>query len=133
LFQGKVNKKTMTLRAYIWGIRFITFLSLAAFVFVVKFVDPDSTGFIGKLLFYLSLFFAGSGIFNLILLRLRKKSLNVESASANISLSFRQGILLALFTIGLLILQSFRILIWWDALLVFGGIFLVELYFVSRD
>jgi len=123
----------MTLRAYIWGIRFITLLSLVAFIFVVKFVDPDSAGLAGKLFFYLSLFFVGSGIFNLILLRLRRKALNAETASSNIGLSFRQGILLSLFTIGLLILQSFRILVWWDGLLVFGGIFLIELYLVSRE
>lgn len=126
------NKKIMTLRTYIWGIRFVTFLSLTAFVFVIHFVDPESTGLASKFLFYLSLFFASSGIFNLILLRLRRKSLNAESAFSSISLSFRQGILLALFMVILLILQSFRMLIWWDALLVFGGIFLIELYFVSR-
>lgn len=123
----------MTLRAYIWGMRLVTLLSLAAFVFVVRFVDPDSAGLAGKLLFYLSLFFVGSGIFNLVLLRLRKGSLNAETASASIGLSFRQGILLSLFTIGLLVLQSFRMLVWWDGLLLFGGIFLIELYLVSRN
>ncbi|MFA7209790.1 MAG: hypothetical protein WC120_05985 [Parcubacteria group bacterium] len=123
----------MTLRAYIWGIWLVTLLSLVAFVFVVRFVDPDSTGIAGKLLFYLSLFFVGSGIFNLVLLRLRKGTLNAETASSNIGLSFRQGMLLALFMIGLLVLQSFRVLVWWDGLLLFGGIFLVELYFVSKS
>ncbi|MDP1619442.1 MAG: hypothetical protein Q8M12_00415, partial [bacterium] len=84
-------------------------------------------------LFYLSLFFVGSGIFNLVLLRLRKGTLNAETASSNIGLSFRQGMLLALFMIGLLVLQSFRVLVWWDGLLLFGGIFLIELYFVSKE
>ncbi|MDP1834022.1 MAG: hypothetical protein Q8L11_03800 [Candidatus Moranbacteria bacterium] len=123
----------MTFRDYIWGIWLVTLLSLVAFVFVVRFVDPDSTGIAGKLLFYLSLFFVGSGIFNLVLLRLRKGTLNAETASSNIGLSFRQGMLLALFMIGLLVLQSFRVLVWWDGLLLFGGIFLIELYFVSKE
>jgi len=74
-----------------------------------------------------------SGIFNLFLLRLRKKSVNAEAAHYIIGLSFRQGILLACFAIGLLILQSLRILIWWDGLLLLAGIFIIELYFVSKD
>lgn len=123
----------MTIKAYTWGIRFITILSLAAFVFVVKFIDPLLTGVIGKALFYLSLFFVLSGIFNLFLLRLRRKSVDTENAAANIGLSFRQGILLACFAIGLLILQSLRMLVWWDGLLLLAGIFLIEFYFVSRS
>ncbi|MFA5993480.1 MAG: hypothetical protein WC823_00810 [Parcubacteria group bacterium] len=123
----------MSLAAYIWGIRILTVLSLGAFVFVVKFVDPDAAGLIGKVLFYLSVFFFLSGFFNLFLLRLRRRHVNAENAFSNIGLSFRQGILLSLFSVGLLILQSFRVLIWWDGLLLLAGVFVVELYFVSKD
>lgn len=123
----------MSLKAYIWGIRILTALSLGAFVFVVKIVDPDAAGLAGKVLFYASAFFFLSGFFNLLLLRLRKKNMNTENASAGIRLSFRQGILLAIFSIGLLILQSFRMLVWWDGLMLLAGIFIVELYFVSKD
>ncbi len=123
----------MSLTTYIWGIRMLTLLSLGAFVFVVRVVDPDAAGLVGKVLFYASVFFFLSGFFNLLLLRLRKRQVNAENAFSNISLSFRQGILLALFSIGLLILQSFRVLIWWDGLLLLAGVFLIELYFVSRD
>jgi len=123
----------MTLKAYIWGMRFVTLLSFGVFVLVVNFVDPDSTGLAGKLLIYLSLFFLLSGIFNLMLLWLRRRAVNAETAHSNISLSFRQGTLLSCFAIGLLILQSFRVLIWWDGLLLLAGIFIIELYFVSRS
>ena len=123
----------MTLKSYVWGIRLVTLLSLFAFAFVVKFVDPDATGVVGKLLFYCSLFFALSGIFNLFLLRLRRRNVDAENAFSNVGLSFRQGLLLSLFAIGLLILQSLRMLVWWDGLLLLAGIFLVEFYFVSRD
>ncbi|MDO8240706.1 MAG: hypothetical protein Q7T51_01870 [Candidatus Moranbacteria bacterium] len=123
----------MTLKSYIWGIRLVTLLSVVAFVFVVKFVDPDATGVAGKLLFYCSLFFALSGLFNLLLLWLRRKNVDMENAFSNVGLSFRQGMLLALFAIGLLILQSLRLLVWWDGLLLLAGIFLIEFYFVSRE
>lgn len=123
----------MSLKAYIWGIRILTLLSFGAFGFVIRFVDPDAAGLMGKVLFYLSVFFFLSGFFNLLLMRLRKKHVNAENAFSNIGLSFRQGILLAFFSVGLLILQSFRVLIWWDGLLLMFGIFIIELYFISRD
>jgi hypothetical protein len=123
----------MSLKAYIWGICMLTLLSLSAFVAVIRFVDPDNSGAVGRVLFYLSAFFFLSGFFNLLLLQLRKKNVNAENSFSNISLSFRQGILLAIFSVGILILQSFRVLIWWDGLLLMFGIFIIELYFVSRE
>ena len=123
----------MSLKSYIWGMRLVTLFSVAALVLVVNYVDPDSSGFLGKVLFYLILFFVLSGFFNLLLLRMRKKMIDDETAVANVSLSFRQGVLIAILFIGLLILQSFRILVWWDGLLVLAGVFLIELYFLSRN
>jgi hypothetical protein len=111
----------------------VALLALVAFIFVVRLVDYDSSGLAGKLLFFGSLFFALSGFFNLLLLWLRKKQVDADNAFSNVGLSFRQGMLLALFAVGLLILQSLRILIWWDGLLLLAGIFLIELYFVSKD
>ena len=123
----------MTLRAYIWGMRVITVLSLCALGAVIAYIDPESSGAFGAVLFYLVSFFVLSGIFNLILLFIRRKLLGNELAAKNIELSFRQGILLAITILGILILQSYRMLIWWDVLLLIAGIFLIELYFLSRD
>jgi len=74
-----------------------------------------------------------SGLFNLILLRLRKKITTSENAFAQVGLSFRQSTLLSLLAIGLLVMQSFRVLVWWDGLLFLAGIFLIELYFLSKE
>lgn len=123
----------MTLKAYLWGMRTMTLISLAAFGAVVYFFDPTQSGFTGKILFYVVLFFLLSSFFNLVLLFFRRKMLGTDAALLTVGLSFRQSILLSLFCIGLLVLQSFRILIWWDGLLVLAGIFLVELYFLSRN
>ena len=123
----------MTLKSYIWGIRIITLISLVALGVVIYYVDPENSGLIGILLFYLVAFFVLSGIFNLILIFLRRKLLGSEMAVKNIDLSFRQGILLAVMIIAIMILQSYRMLIWWDALLVIAGVFLIELYFLSRE
>jgi len=100
---------------------------------VINYVDPEKSGAVGKVLFYLTLFFFLSSFFNLFLLWIRKKVLGKEAVSLNVSLSFRQGSLLAIFVIGLAVLQSMKMLIWWDGLLLLAGIFIIELYFLSRS
>ncbi len=123
----------MTLKVYVWGMRIITLLSLIALGTVIFYVNPESAGIFGVVLFYLIVFFVLSGIFNLFLLFIRKKLLGKEMVAINVGLSFRQGILLAIFCLIILILQSYRILVWWDALLSLGGVFSIELYFLNRD
>ena len=122
----------MKLKFYVWGIGLISLISLIAFYLVAENVDPAKSGIAGKALFYLVLFFFLSGIFNLLLLGTRRIFLGNEVIFHGISLSLRQGILLAILATALLILQSYRALIWWDGLLVLAGIFLTELYFLSR-
>ncbi|OGI16449.1 MAG: hypothetical protein A2Z52_02820 [Candidatus Moranbacteria bacterium RBG_19FT_COMBO_42_6] len=123
----------MTLRSYIWGMRLAALFSFIGLGFVINYVDPEKSGEAGKVLFYLTLFFFLSSFFNLLLIWIRKKALGKEAISLNISLSFRQGVLLAIFVVGLLVLQSMRMLIWWDGLLLLAGIFIIELYFLSRN
>ena len=123
----------MTLKSYIWGVRTIALFSFIAWACIINFVDPEATGVAGKTLFYIAALFALSSLFNLILLWIRKKAIGKEAAALNVGLSFRQGILLAVFVVGLLILQSLRILVWWDGLLLLAAIFLIELYFLNKQ
>ena len=122
----------MTLRSYIWGMRIAVLFSIVALGITVNYVDPESSGVPGKALFFLILFFALSGIFNLVLLRMRRRMTNTENAFNNLNLCFRQGILFAFFFTGLLVLQGERVLIWWSALLLLAGAFLIELFFITR-
>ena len=123
----------MTLKAYVWGMRLVALFSIIALVFVIMNIDPETAGAIGIVLFYLVLFFVLSSVLNLILLRIRKKIINDDNAFKNVKLSFRQGILLAILAIGLLVFQSFNMLVWWDGLLLLGAIFLIEFYFLSKE
>ena len=123
----------MTLKTYIWGVRIVALFSFIAWALIVNFVDPETTGIAGKILFYLAALFALGSLFNLMLVWIRKKTIGKEAIALNIGLSFRQGILLAIFVIGLLILQSLRILVWWDGLLLLAAIFLIELYFLNKQ
>lgn len=123
----------MTLRAYIWGMRIVTLLSFFALAAIIVLVDPQNSAWVGLVLFYLAAFFSLGGMFNLILLFIRRKFLGEKLATESVGLSFRQGIFLAVMALGILALQSFRVLVWWDALLVVVGVFLAELFFLSRE
>lgn len=123
----------MTLKPYLWGIRIFTLAFVVTFGVVVVYLNPELPGITNKVIFYASLFLLLVGWFNLFLLFIRRKTLGEENTLANIGLSFRQAVLLAILFIGLLILQSQRMLVWWDGLLLVAGIFLVELFFLSRN
>lgn len=122
----------MTLKSYLWGMRIIAVFSVAAWGLVIFYIDPQKSGIAGQALFYASLFLALSGIFILFFTWLRRKKEDEETAFVYLGMGFRQGTLLALLVITLLILQSFRVLTWWDGLLAAAAVFLAELYFLSR-
>jgi len=122
----------MTLGFYIWGMRLVVLFSFVALGLVINYIDPEKPEIIGKVVFYLVLFFFLSSFFNLFLLWIRKRALGKEAISLNVGLSFRQGALLSVFILGLMLLQSMRMLVWWDGLLLLAGVFIIELYFLSR-
>ena len=122
----------MISKGYLWIIRIVTWLSLVALIFIILRVDPEKNPS-AKVFFYSALFFFLAGMINLFLLRLRRRRMRGELVYENIVLSLRQGILLAFLAVGLFLLQGFRMLLWWDGLLLLAGIFLIELYFLSRD
>ncbi|NTU67074.1 MAG: hypothetical protein HGB08_04100 [Candidatus Moranbacteria bacterium] len=118
-------------RGYLWTLRILNLLSIAALGYVIVYVDPGD-GTWTKAVFYSALFVCLALFFNLVLLRLRSRKMEGSLVAGNMALSFRQGILLSVLVIALLVLQSFRMLVWWDGLLAAGGIFIVEFYFLSR-
>jgi hypothetical protein len=122
----------MTIRAYLWGMRISTLVALVCFGFVIYFIDPVKDGALGRVLFYVSLFFSVTGLAILFLFWLRRLFSKNETAYLNVGISFRQGMLVALAVTAMFILQSFRLLLWWDAGLVIVGMLLVELWFLSK-
>lgn len=123
----------MTFKSFSWGMLFLTLIFLGSFWIILVYTDPEASGLSGQVRFYGALFLFLGSLFSLLLAWLRKKFLGSDAMMSNVGLSIRQGILLSLLFVGLLILQSFRILVWWDGLLVVAGIFLIELYFLSRN
>jgi len=123
----------MSLKAYIWSLILSTFLALGAWVFVLFNIDPFDAGIVGQIFFYFSLWLFLLGVFVNILTWLRVRFLGGEQAVETMGLSFRQGFLLALLLITLLVLWASGFFVWWVALLVTAGFFLVELFFLSKE
>jgi hypothetical protein len=123
----------MSLKIYILSLILSTFLALGAWIFVLFNIDPFEAGVVGQVFFYTSLWLFILGIVVNILVWFRAKFLGSERAIETMGLSFRQGFFLALLFIILIILNANGYLVWWLGLLVTAGMFLVELYFLSRE
>ncbi len=122
----------MTVRTYLLGMAVSTILCFVSWVFIVVYVDPVRASLVGVALFYLTLFFFLAGFFALAGYGLRRRIFSREVEFVQVETSFRQGVLLSLASVGALALQSLRMLVWWDALLLIFGVGLLELYFAGR-
>lgn len=122
----------MGYRTYLSGIIFGTILAGAALVLVLLNLDPGKgfwsiTAFLGSLLFLLF------GIFTLLGFYGRRMIFGNEILYANVGIAARQGFLLAAYVDIILVLKAYGLLVWWDALLLFFSIVLMELYFRAKE
>jgi hypothetical protein len=122
----------MTIRTYLWGMRITTLIALAALGLVIYYVDPVRDVILGQVLFYIALFFSLTGIATLFLFWIRRRFSKNEIVYSNVGLSFRQGMIIAFAVVAMFVLQSFKLLIWWDGGLVVAAALLIELWFLSK-
>lgn len=123
----------MSLRAYIVTLCAITALCVTSLIVTIQYVNPDTAGVFGLILFYLSFGLSVVGVASLIGLYLRILFSNNEILFAHIVPSFRQGVFVAATATTVLLLQGFRLLKWWDAILVVIIIGMTEFFFHSKD
>lgn len=127
---------------FLWGMRILAVVSFLLMVITLIYLSPYSEPYsfqdpvsINIFIFEVSLFFTLLAVFSLFLFRIRKmrlSDLREKELSALTGISFRQGFLLALAVLVLLVMQSFGVLIWWDGLLAMGAIIMIELYFLAK-
>ena len=84
------------------------------------------------IVFYIGLFIFFMGLFSTIFFWLRSRVRTKDDLYLYAVTSFRQGILMGILICILLLLQSFQLFVWWDALLVVGAIILIEMYLAVR-
>ena len=124
----------MTLRQYLIIMSLATLVCWLVWFLVVFIYNPNAAGLIGFLLFYSSLFLAVLGTFSVIGFFIRSKIIkNDDIVFRHIKRTFRQGFFFGLFITTNLILAQFRLLTWWNFILLLTlYIFLEGLIFTSR-
>ncbi len=116
----------------VWGLIISTMLSALAWGAVLFFVSPDdATGFEWAI-FLSTLLLVLTGVCSLFVLLVRRVFIGVDRALMRVGTSVRQGLFLAVFSLGILLLMRAEWLAWWDALLLFSFFFLIELFFLRK-
>ena len=127
----------LNLSTYLIGLVLVSFLAGSCLAAILIYFDPISSSLIIFILFYLSLFITFSSVLTLIgwfirrLSQKRKFPLPNKEAIRRLEISFRQGMLLSIVLITVLILQSQRILSWWNLLIIVSLVALSE-WWLSR-
>ncbi len=116
----------------LWGLVLSTILSALAWGAVLFFVNPENATGFEWALFLLSLLLVLAGFCSLGILLLRRMLLGIDQTLMRVGTSVRQGLLLAVFLVGALLLVRTGWFVWWDAMLLFGFLFLVDLFFLWK-
>ncbi|HLC64296.1 MAG TPA: hypothetical protein VJK25_03060 [Patescibacteria group bacterium] len=121
----------MTIKQYLWLMIACTLLCWAGWLLVLFFINPDTTSFMGFLMFYLSLFFTLIGSLALLSYLLRLVFNRIYTRVEKIQISFRQAIFFAIVIIGSLFLQSNRLLNWLNTILLVALVTFIEFLIIS--
>lgn len=109
-----------------------TFFCWLAWITVLYYIDPETSGFIGLASFHLSLFLALTGTLSLLGFLIRVLFSKEEVFFRHIRASFRQALLFSILVAGSLILLGMKLFKWWSILLLIIGLTALELFFLSR-
>jgi len=107
----------MSLSKYFILLGLCTAFCWFAFFLVVFLMNPHETGFLAFLLFYLSLGFATLGSASIFVFWIKTRVNKDEMPHKLIKSSTRQAFVIALLIVIALLLQSFRLLTWWNLLI----------------
>ncbi|PIR92893.1 hypothetical protein COT99_03805 [Candidatus Falkowbacteria bacterium CG10_big_fil_rev_8_21_14_0_10_43_10] len=108
-----------------------TAICWTAWAIVINSIDPETTNIIGFLLFYASLFLSLVGTSAIIGFFIRFVALRRELIFRQVAVSFRQSFLFSVIIIVSLILQSFQMLTWYNALFLIAALTVFEFFLIS--
>lgn len=128
LFIFILYTRCMPARGYLVGTMITTLLTLAAFLLVLFYFDPLSSGMVGVVLFFLSLGITLMGIITLIIFAITKSKFPDDPVKAY-NLALRGGVLLGVVLISLSILKSLSVLSWWNTVMIVLVAVVLEIYF----
>ncbi|MDD5109801.1 MAG: hypothetical protein PHI63_01120 [Patescibacteria group bacterium] len=110
-----------------------TVCSWAAWIMVLTQYHPNSSGSIAFVYFFASLFLALLGTIFLLSYFLQARIIGRLSALQSIRSCTRQAILLSALLVFSLALQGWRLLTWYNAVLLIALLTLIELLFITRE
>ncbi len=118
---------------YLFGIFVAATFGWASWGVVINKLSPYNSPAPALILFYTSLFIALTATFALLGYYLRVWLNKHEIYFQHINISLRQGVFLSMIMCTGLIFQRFRVLTWWDGLLLVLVMILVEFYFMAKE
>lgn len=107
----------MTLKNYLIVMGVLTAVCWGIFLFVANMINPETTNWLGFLLFYAALFLSVAGSAALLGFVVRFKMLRHELAFRVVKLAFKQAFIFSLFIVVLFILLAQNIFTWLNLLL----------------
>lgn len=122
----------MSLRKYLITMTVITLVCWIAWLIVLFYLDPEQTGLMGFLFFYVSLFFALIGTFSLLGFFVRVWFSKEQVIFRHLGVATRQSLWFSLLLIGTLLLQGAGFIRWWNVLLLIIFLTILEFFFLSR-
>lgn len=95
------------------------------------FINPETTGSLGFVLFYASLFFALTGTLAILSYIFRLIFTRRYTRTEGVQISFRQAIFFSIIIIGALFLQANHLMTWLNTLLLVMLVTLIEFLILS--
>lgn len=121
----------MNLKEFLIAIAVSTFFSLIGWLIVLTRVDPETSGWPGIILFYLTAFASLVGLFSLAGTWLRaKKETHPHLIIREVKIAVRHAIFIASMGLGALALASHNLLRWWVWILFLCIICVLEYIFL---
>jgi len=118
---------------YIIGLSFTALFGWAGFSLVITHLDPEEiTGALPFIAFYSTLFIAVTATASILSFYARILIYRNRVYYNNINTSIREGFLVALLICIFLSLQYYRVLTWWDGVLLVVAMILLEIFLLSR-
>lgn len=121
----------MTIKQFLWLMLICTILCWSGFLLVLFFINPETTGSLGFVLFYTSLFFALAGTLAILSYFFRLIFTRRYTRTEDVQISFRQAIFFSIVIIGALFLQANNLMTWLNTLLLVMLVTLIEFLVLS--
>jgi len=122
----------MSVKSILFTIFVCLIVSLGIFLLIIFNIDPDKSDLLVTSTFFASIGMTITALFTLIIYFLRVRLSNNELVYSVLPVSIRQSALIALAVVGILAMQTIRLLNWWIGGIIVVVMIMVELFFRAR-